>query len=157
MELGPSNFNEHRPQYLWASPRKIIQFGQWFGWAVSQGFDCNSWWSEGLLLTQRATICQAHWLIDHFTDYGPIVIGIETPRKFQCMFPDSRSITHASFMGVWQFFWAQWVVEGWKVIFSLLWRDHYGKSIWASTTRHWLRAHSNSYQNSPKISVHVAR
>ena len=23
------------------------------------------------------------------TDYGPIVIGIETPRKFLCMFPDS--------------------------------------------------------------------
>ena len=45
------------------------------------------------------------------TDYGPIVIGIETPRKFLCMLPDTSSITHASFMGVQQFFWAQWVVE----------------------------------------------
>ena len=34
----------------------------------------------------------------HATDYGPIVIGIETPRKFLCMFPDSRSVTHANFM-----------------------------------------------------------
>ena len=54
------------------------------------------------------------------TDYGPIVIVIETPQKFLCMFPDSRSITHASFMGVPSFFWTQWVIEGCKVRFSLL-------------------------------------
>ena len=48
----------------------------------------------------------------HATDYGPIVIGIETPRKFLCMFLDSRSITHASFMGVSLLFWPQWVVKG---------------------------------------------
>ena len=46
------------------------------------------------------------------TNYRPIAIVIETPRKFSCMLPDSRSITHASFMGIKQFFWAQWVVEG---------------------------------------------
>ena len=36
----------------------------------------------------------------HATDYGPIVILIETPLKFLCMFSDSRSIIHGSFMGV---------------------------------------------------------
>ena len=48
----------------------------------------------------------------HATDYGPIVIVIETPRKFLCMFPNSRSITHVSVMVVTPFFWAQWVIEG---------------------------------------------
>ena len=33
-------------------------------------------------------------------DYGPIVIVIETPQKFLCMYSDSRSITHGSFIGV---------------------------------------------------------
>ena len=44
-------------------------------------------------------------------DYGPKVIGIETPRKFLCMLSDTSSITHASFVGVQQFFQALWVVE----------------------------------------------
>ena len=54
-------------------------------------------------------------------EYGLKVIVIKSPRKFLCMLPDSWSIIQASFMGVWQFFWARWVVEGWKVRFSQLW------------------------------------
>ena len=65
MVPGLSNFNEHWPQHLWASPRKIIEFGQWFRWAVSQGFGCNSLWSEGLLLAQKARGAQ----LSHVNDY----------------------------------------------------------------------------------------
>ena len=81
----------------------------------------NEFWLEKIVFT--AVMRSQFGLHPHATIYRPIEIVIETPWKFLCMLPDSRSITHASFMAVAPFFWAHWVMEGWKVSFSVLLSD----------------------------------